>query len=54
MVAASLLTYGMVADNGALAILGFTIAVPVFFGADGASALKGLVTLVKRLAPVRV
>ncbi len=33
MVAAiGFLTYGRVTDNDALAILGFTIAIPVFFG----------------------
>ncbi len=32
VIAITLLVYGMVADNDALAILGFTIAMPVFFG----------------------
>ncbi len=32
VIAISLVTYGMVTDNDALAILGFTIAIPVFFG----------------------
>jgi DMSO reductase anchor subunit len=32
VIAIGLLTYGMVTDNDALSILGFCIAIPVFFG----------------------